>query len=150
VILVSHDPHLVESVADRLWLVQDGGVTEFDGDMDDYRKLLLGKRGGGGRASEARSAAPAKPAPRRAKPSTRVSMSTLRAEVETCEARIAKLEDMRVKIDVRLSDQSLYDGYDSGKVEALQAKRAEVVSGLKRAERMWEAAVEKLDIAESA
>ncbi|MFT4795144.1 MAG: ATP-binding cassette subfamily F protein 3 [Paracoccaceae bacterium] len=150
VILVSHDPHLVESVADRLWLVQDGGVTEFDGDMEDYRKLLLGKRGGGGRASEARNDAPVKSAPRRAKPEGRKSMSTLRAEVEKCEARIATLEDMRQKIDVRLSDQSLYDGYDSGKVEVLQGKRAEVVTGLKRAERMWEIAVEQLDIAESA
>ena len=41
VILVSHDPHLVELAADRLWLVADGGVAAYDGDMDDYRKLLL-------------------------------------------------------------------------------------------------------------
>ncbi|HEY9549765.1 MAG TPA: ABC-F family ATP-binding cassette domain-containing protein, partial [Kiloniellaceae bacterium] len=41
VILVSHDPHLVELAADRLWLVADGSVSAYDGDMDDYRKLLL-------------------------------------------------------------------------------------------------------------
>src|SRR3546814_14117232 len=44
VILVSHDPNLVELAADRLWLVADGSVSAYDGDMDDYRKLLLEQR----------------------------------------------------------------------------------------------------------
>ena len=42
VVLVSHDWHLVELVADRLWLVADGTVWPFDGDLDDYRRMLLG------------------------------------------------------------------------------------------------------------
>ncbi len=41
VILVSHDRHLVEACADRLWLVADGTVKTFDGDMDDYRRFVL-------------------------------------------------------------------------------------------------------------
>jgi ATP-binding cassette subfamily F protein 3 len=41
VLLISHDPHLIETCADRLWLVANGRVLPFDGDMDDYRKLLL-------------------------------------------------------------------------------------------------------------
>jgi len=44
VLLITHDPHLVELVADRLWLVDQGTVAPFDGDMDDYRALLA-KRG---------------------------------------------------------------------------------------------------------
>ena len=43
VLLISHDPHLVELVADRLWLVGDGRVAPFDGDMADYR-VWLGER----------------------------------------------------------------------------------------------------------
>ena len=39
-LLITHDPHLVELVADRLWLVDDGTVAPYDGDMDDYRALL--------------------------------------------------------------------------------------------------------------
>ena len=38
VILVSHDRHLLDACADRLWLVADGKVTPFDGDLDDYRR----------------------------------------------------------------------------------------------------------------
>ncbi len=41
VILISHDPHLVESTVDRLWLVHDGTVKNFDGDMDEYRQMVL-------------------------------------------------------------------------------------------------------------
>jgi ATP-binding cassette subfamily F protein 3 len=44
VLLITHDPHLVELVADRLWLVDGGTVAPFEGDMDDYRALLA-KRG---------------------------------------------------------------------------------------------------------
>jgi len=44
VILVSHDTHLVETVADRLWLIKDGRVTDFDDDMDAYKKLILSNR----------------------------------------------------------------------------------------------------------
>ena len=40
VLLITHDPHLVELIADRLWLVADGTVRPFDGDLDDYRALL--------------------------------------------------------------------------------------------------------------
>src|SRR6185369_5728750 len=41
VVLISHDPHLIELCADRLWLVKGGTVGAFEGDLDDYRKLLL-------------------------------------------------------------------------------------------------------------
>jgi ATP-binding cassette subfamily F protein 3 len=40
VLLITHDPTLVEMVADRLLIVADGGLAAYDGDMDDYRKLL--------------------------------------------------------------------------------------------------------------
>ena len=44
VLLITHDPHLVELVADQLWLVDDGTVRPYEGDMDDYR-VLLAKKG---------------------------------------------------------------------------------------------------------
>ena len=44
VILVSHDPHLVECVADQLWLVADGKCVPYDDDLDAYRKLVIRQR----------------------------------------------------------------------------------------------------------
>src|SRR5205085_5813913 len=55
VILVSHDRYLLDACAERLWLVADGAVTTFDGDLDDYRRLVLrGRANGaaGGRPAE--------------------------------------------------------------------------------------------------
>ena len=44
-LLITHDPHLIEACADRLWLVAKGRVEPFDGDVDDYRRALLSERG---------------------------------------------------------------------------------------------------------
>ena len=45
VILISHDRHLVEATADRLWIVKGGTVSPYDGDMESYRADLLAERG---------------------------------------------------------------------------------------------------------
>ena len=39
-ILVSHDRHLLEAIADKLWLIDDGNVSEFNGDLNDYQEFL--------------------------------------------------------------------------------------------------------------
>ena len=140
VILVSHDPYLVELVADRLWLVKDGRVTSFEGDMDDYRRLLLSERSG----TPLRTPDAPKPAPRRAPAATR---SPLRAEVARCEARVGKLEAMRTEIDARLANPLLYSRGDSEEIETLNRKRAEVEAGLTRAEALWITALERLEAA---
>jgi ATP-binding cassette subfamily F protein 3 len=46
IVIISHDRHFVELVADRLWLVADGSVQAFEGSMTDYQNLLLGSKGG--------------------------------------------------------------------------------------------------------
>jgi ATP-binding cassette subfamily F protein 3 len=138
VILVSHDPHLVELVADRLWLVRNGRVAPFDGDVEGYRRMLLAERNGPPlRARDER------PKPPRMRP--RPEAAPLRAEVAKCEARVAKLEAMRDAIDARLANPLLYSRGDGEEIEALQRKRAEVQEGLARAEALWLAALERLE-----
>jgi ATP-binding cassette subfamily F protein 3 len=44
IVIVSHDPNMVERVADRLWLVRDGACRDFDGDLEDYRKFIIAAR----------------------------------------------------------------------------------------------------------
>jgi ATP-binding cassette subfamily F protein 3 len=143
VILISHDPFLVESVADRLWLVKDGAVAPFTGDMADYRALLLSERGGGGRVATETAK------PKRRNADKRRALAPLKAEVETCEARVAKLEDMKARIDARLADPTLYQDADPAKFEQLQIKRAEIEDGLARAEALWLAAQERLEAAQA-
>ena len=138
VILVSHDPHLVELVADRLWLVKDGTVRPFDDDMEAYRRRLLAERNGGPplRSREEKQ---------RPRPLPRAEVAPLRAEVTKCEARVARLEEMRAAIDQRLANPLLYARGDGEEIETLQKKRAEVQDGLARAEALWLAALERLE-----
>ncbi len=140
VILVSHDPHLVELVAERLWLVRDGAVKPYAEDMEAYRRLLLSERGG---SSEKKSKPKAK------KPAApKVDTSAIKAEISKCEDRVQKLEEMRDAIDSRLSNPMIYGSGDTQKIETLQKKRAEVLDGLERAEGLWMAALEKLEQAQ--
>ena len=148
VILVSHDPHLVELVADRLWLVKDGRVRPFDDDMDAYRRLLLSERNG--TPARGREEKPKAPVPTRGAAAPRSAVAPLRAEVARCEARVAKLEEIRAEIDSRLANPLIYARGDTEAVEKLQRKRAEVEDGLTRAEALWMAALERLEAAGAA
>ncbi len=138
VILVSHDMHLLEHVADRLWLVNKGTVEPYNDALEDYRKMLL---------SQDRQEKPKKAD--KPKPVSRDKLLSLRAEVRKCEDRMSKLEDMRDKLSVKLADPGLYEKGDSGEIEVWQKKYAEVMEGIDRAEAMWLSAQDKLDKAEA-
>ncbi len=139
VILVSHDMHLLSLVADRLWLVKDGRVTPYDGDLEDYRKMLLGQD---------QSSKPQKPKgkPRRA---SHGEIQALRSEVRKSEARVTKIEEMREKLAKKLADPALYEDGRAGELATWNKKYAEVMEGLERAEALWVSAQEKLDRAEA-
>ncbi|WP_128255199.1 ABC-F family ATP-binding cassette domain-containing protein [Falsirhodobacter deserti] len=133
VVLVSHDMHLLSLVADRLWLVKDGAVSAFDQDLEAYRRLLL---------TGDEPAAPPKPEKKKV---NREDLTALRSEVRKCEERVTKLNDMREKLAVKLSDPALYERPDEAAV--WQKKYAEVMEGLDRAEDLWLRAQERLEAA---
>ena len=140
VILVSHDMHLLSLVADRLWLVKDGRVNPFEGDLEDYRRMLLATDKSSVKTEAAKPKAP--------KPS-RDEILALRAEVRKCEERVNKINEMRDKLAAKLADPALYEDARIGELETWNRKYAEVMDGLERAEALWMAALEKLEEAES-
>jgi len=138
VILVSHDMHLLSLVADRLWLVKGGRVTDYDGDLETYRQSLI---------------APDKPAgkPKQDKPKrpSRDSVLALKQEVRKCEERVEKLQEMSERLARKLADPTMYDEARVDEATVWQKKYAEVMEGLDRAEALWMRALEKLEKAES-
>lgn len=137
VVLVSHDMHLLELVADRLWLVSGGAVTPYAEDLETYRRSLL-------TADEPeRPREAAKPAPRRP---SRDTVLELRAEARRCEERVEKLTDMLDRIAVKMADPALYD--DPAEAEKWGRKHAEATEALPRAEALWMDALERLEAAE--
>ena len=142
VILVSHDMHLLSLVADRLWLVKDGAVKPYEGDLESYRALLLGAPE---KKSDKKTETQKAPKPKRA---PRLSVLELRAEVRKCEERVEKLERMRARMDEMLADPTLYSERKHA-VPELQRKDGELKVALKRAEALWEGAIAKLEAAEA-
>ncbi len=137
VILVSHDMHLLGLVADRLWLVKGGDVSPYPGDLETYRRdLLQGEE-------PARAEAPK---PKAAKP-PREAMAALKADLRKCEDRLQKLNEMRDRLAKKLADPELYER--PGEAAVWQKKYAEVMEALDKAEALWMAAAEKVEMAEA-
>ncbi len=138
VILVSHDMHLLGLVADRLWLVANGRVAPYEGDLDSYRATLL----------RARPDKPSKdkPAPTAPRPS-HDEIKDIRAELRRAEARVEKIMEMHEKLSVKLADPALYEAAKASELAQWQAKFTEVEEGLARAEALWVAAQARLDAA---
>jgi ATP-binding cassette subfamily F protein 3 len=137
VILVSHDMHLLGLVADRLWLVKGGAVTPYTEDLEAYRRQLL--------AGEDDVKAAAKPVDK-PKKASRDEVLALKAEVRKCEDRLGKLNDMRDKLATKLADPALYEDGRKGELETWNRKYAELMEALDKAEALWMAAQEKLEL----
>jgi len=137
VILVSHDRYLLEACADRLWLVQNGGVAPFEGDLDDYRRLVLATAGdegqdGASKSDERRSRAET----RRAAAERRAELAPLKRRIAALEAEMAKLGRRMAEIDQALADPKLYEN-DPARAAKLAKERADAAAALAAAEEQW-------------
>ena len=149
ILLITHDPHLIEACADRLWLVENGRVAPFDGDVEDYRRRLLGERGAPGakaRVADTAAAAPKrnKKDARRAAAQARAGQADLRRSLREAEALIDKRTTEKTRIDSELADPALYDGPTAAMV-ALLKRRDEAERRLAKAEAHWLKAQSALD-----
>ena len=136
VVLVSHDMHLLNLVADRLWLVDQGGVAPWEGDLDDYRRMLL--------SGDDKPLPKPEPKPAGKRP-PRDQVQELRAEARRAEERIEKLAVMLEKLDTILANPATYD--DAQRADAFGRKHAEATEAMARAEGLWMQALERLETA---
>ena len=144
VLLISHDRHLVELVADRLWLVADGRVRSYDGDLDDYRKLLTETS-----REKPTSAEPGQPG-RPTAADRRSRLAPLRKEAKAAERDVASLDGQRRALEARLADPLTYAG--DGDIAGLQRHLALIRRQIETAETRWleaEAGIEEVDARQS-
>jgi ATP-binding cassette subfamily F protein 3 len=141
VILVSHDPHLVNAVADTLWLVKDGQVNVYYEDLNAYKKLLLSERGLADKSEK-----PKKVKKKRlSHGEQRKILTPYQLEVTKCEERLNKIMDIKEKIDKALADPDIYTNKNPEKFENLSKKRAEAEEAIIKAETLWVLAEENLE-----
>ena len=141
VILIAHDRHLIEACADRLWLVADGTVTPFDGDVEDYRRMVLGlapsRRETQPAAEKVQQAAPvSQKDARREAAQRRETLAPLRKKISNVERLIEKLRGEIERVDKELALPDLYAN-DPDKATALAKARAGHVHDFAKAESEW-------------
>jgi len=136
VILISHDRHLIEATVDRLWLVNDGTVKSFDGDMEDYRSLIVqsarkddrDKTANGGEANKAEL--------RKANADRRAQLAPLKKKINEIESLTAKLQKQIQLLDTELADPMLYEKSPAKAAEKAKL-RSMAVDRLSDAEEQW-------------
>jgi ATP-binding cassette subfamily F protein 3 len=135
VIIVSHDSHVIELVADRFWLVNDGTVTAFDGDMDEYRTLMAARD----RAAESSGpAADPKREQRRVAAERRKALAPLKKQIDAAEAKVAKLEKNRTALHAALAAK--YDAETQKRLGHIEKELAAAEAEWTRLMEAWEAA----------
>jgi ATP-binding cassette, subfamily F, member 3 len=143
IIMVSHDRYLIEACADQLWIVADQAVTAYDGDLDDYRRLVLSARGArsnsrdrdGNERGDDRDKARRQPREKRA---------PLKQRISDAEVEIARISDIIAKIDAALALPDLFKR-DPKQAAQLGKARASAADALQRAEEEWLTASSQYD-----
>jgi ATP-binding cassette subfamily F protein 3 len=143
VIMVSHDRYLIEACADQLWVVADHTVTTYDGDLDDYRRMVLSARGmrTNSRDRSGNERGNGRDKPQRNKAEKRVP---LKQKISDAEAEIARINGIISKIDTALALPDLFKR-DPKQAAQLSKARAGAASALQRAEEEWLAASSQYD-----
>lgn len=129
VIMVSHDRYLIEACADRLWIVADRTVTNYDGDLDEYRRLVLSARNA--EAPRERSG----PSEKLQRPKSD-NRGSLKKRIAEAEAEIARVSDIIAKIDTALALPDIFSR-DPKQAAQLSKARANAADALARAEEQW-------------
>ena len=130
VIMVSHDRYLIEACAERLWLVADRTVTNYDGDLDDYRRVVLSAASADDSPRERNNG---NEKPRRARADNR---GPLKKRIAEAEAEIARVSEIIAKIDTALALPDIFTR-DPKQAAQLSKARANAAEALARAEEQW-------------
>ncbi|HVX79578.1 MAG TPA: ABC-F family ATP-binding cassette domain-containing protein [Bradyrhizobium sp.] len=134
VIMVSHDRYLIEACADRLWVVADRAVTAYDGDIDDYRRMILSARGSRNEPRDRGSTRDnGADKPQRGKT---VKRGPLKQRISQAESEIARIGEIIAKIDTALALPDLFTR-DPKQAAQLSKARAGAADALRRAEEEW-------------
>ncbi|MDR9425735.1 MAG: ABC transporter ATP-binding protein, partial [Marinobacter sp.] len=159
IVVVSHDRHLLRNTVDDFWLVCDGTVGEYDGDLEDYERWLadrrkddeappqrqvIGEEGGAGTESGAATlTADERKARKREEAAMRKKLSPFRKQQASLETQMEKLQEKLSRIEQALADPGLYEDASKIRLKELLGEQAELKGQLEETEINW------LDVSET-
>jgi ATP-binding cassette, subfamily F, member 3 len=126
-VLVSHDRHLLRATTDKLLIVANGTLAEFDGDLEDYRDWLLKRDAAPKAAKPPKPLAAAKPRPVNKKP--------IAARIKRLEELMSRLHAEKASLEARLADPAVYQ--DALALQAVLQDQAYVAREIEQVEAEW-------------
>ena len=138
VVLVSHDRHLLRTTADELWLVADGKVKIFDGDLDDYSAWLASQRSAAAAPSAGRQAKREDKAQlEAARQAQLLERRSLQKDAAKMEKQISNWQAELSLLEARLADPALYASADPTLLQSLQKQKQNLVRRMNEVEERW-------------
>ena len=150
VVIVSHDPHVLELTVDRLWLVNQGTVLPYDGDLNEYRTLLT--KGGDKKVEKTEQKnipKTEKKERRRLAAEQRNKLAPLKKQLHLAENTVMQLTSEVKELQKVLADPDLYEQEENDKIKSLQIKAAYAAKSLAEAEESWIKIQDSLEKAEA-
>ena len=155
VVLVSHDRHLLRTVANELHVVHAGRAAPFDGDLEDYAKWLAdADSANSGSAAPASSASPSSAAAesaearkqrKREEAERRNRLTPLKAAIDKCERELERLTKERAEIETALQSPELYAEASKDRLRQLTEKQGRLARELEQVEAQWLENSERLE-----
>lgn len=140
-VVVSHDRHLIRSTTDDLYLVHDGQVEPFDGDLEDYQQWLSDsqklKSTEPDNAKDNANSAQNRKDQKRREAELRALTQPLRKEIARLEKEMDALNAQLTEAEEKLSDSSLYDSSRKAELTTCLQQQAQAKSALEVCEQAW-------------
>ncbi len=126
IVMVSHDPTMVERVADRLWLVKDNACTTFDGDLEDYRKFIIQSRRDARKQEKEKS---------KKTPQKEEALQASPVKIATVEKEVGRLAREKEKMEMEMAAPDFYTNVE--KSRTAQDVYAQILKDLETKEALW-------------
>lgn len=148
IVVVSHDRHLLKATVDEYWLVDNGQIDAFDGDLDDYHAYIQNKETDSSPASNTtgsgNSAADRKEQ-KRLEAEQRQRLAPLRKQQQAAEKKMEQLSEKLAAIEAKMADTGLYEASRKADLNELLQQQAKLKNELEEVEMQWMELTEQLE-----
>ncbi|MFU2111267.1 ABC transporter ATP-binding protein [Glaesserella parasuis] len=153
-VIVSHDRHLLRSTVNEFYLVHDGKVEEFNGDLEDYQKWLnelnaqleCAKKADNSTACNNENSAVNRKEQKRQEAELRQQAAPLRKKLTQLEKELEKLTASLTTLEETLASPEIYDAENKAKLTDILAKQVATKKQLEEVEMEWLEVQEQLEV----
>ena len=140
ILLISHDRHLLSSSVDTFYLVDNGSVELFDGNLDDYKDYILNLN-----TSKSKKIEKEIPSEKLVEKDNSQKIRLLKSEISKLDKRNERLNRKLKEVNEELADPELYSGDGRDDLQNLLKNQLELTDQIEEIEKIWMSKVEELE-----